>query len=37
MYALQIRIKNYEGIFDDITKWRSQGYHSEVIIYGLIK
>ena len=33
MYAKKIRLKYYDGISDDIKKWRSQGFKGEIIIY----
>lgn len=32
MFAKRIRIKYYPKIFEDIEKWRSQGFSGEVII-----
>lgn len=33
MFAKRIRIKYYPNIFEDIIKWRSQGFKGEIIIY----
>tara|TARA_R110001632_G_scaffold139117_1_gene254885 strand:- start:653 stop:757 length:105 start_codon:yes stop_codon:yes gene_type:complete len=33
MYAKKIRIKYYNGISNDIKKWREQGFTGDIIIY----
>jgi hypothetical protein len=37
MHAKKIRLKYYPNIWEDIKKWRNQGYKGEVIIYDTIK
>ena len=33
MFANKIRLKYYDGISEDIRKWREQGFTGEIIIY----
>ena len=32
MFANKIRLEYYEGISEDIKKWREQGFKGEIII-----